>query len=211
AVALAALAPGSRAEQPAARLDARPMAAPKPALKYQLLPEVRELHPGNSAQGYLRCFAEQRFFFFSKEQVAERARFLSVPLAELPAGTLRQYGGGALRHADWSARLDTNDWQMVQRLQADGLDLLLPELGPLSVLAEALQVRFRGQVAGRHFDDAVASAKTMFALARHLGEHPTEAANRLGLSVAHRALGTLEEMVQQPGCPNLYWALTDLP
>src|SRR5262249_33529713 len=24
-------------------------------------------------------------------------------------------------------------------------------------------------------------------------------------------LDTLEEMVQQPGCPNLYWALTDLP
>src|SRR5262249_44568616 len=29
--------------------------------------------------------------------------------------------------------------------------------------------------------------------------------------VAEQALDTLEEMVQQPGCPNLYWALTDLP
>jgi hypothetical protein len=66
-------------------------------------------------------------------------------------------------------------------------------------------------VAGRHFDDAVVTAKTMFALARHLGEHPTVAANLLGLSVADRPLDTLEEMVQQPGCPNLYWALTDLP
>src|SRR5262249_46864194 len=31
------------------------------------------------------------------------------------------------------------------------------------------------------------------------------------LWVAHLGLGTLEEMVQQSGCPNLYWALTDLP
>jgi hypothetical protein len=29
--------------------------------------------------------------------------------------------------------------------------------------------------------------------------------------VAELALDTLEEAVQQPGCPNLYWALTDLP
>jgi hypothetical protein len=33
----------------------------------------------------------------------------------------------------------------------------------------------------------------------------------MGLSVADLALDTLEEMVQQPDCPNLYWALTDLP
>jgi hypothetical protein len=91
------------------------------------------------------------------------------------------------------------------------MDLQLAELGPLQVLGAALHVRFRGQVAGRHFDEAVRSAKTMFALARHLGEHPTEAANRAGLSIAQLALATLEEMVQQPSCPNLYWALTDLP
>ena len=66
-------------------------------------------------------------------------------------------------------------------------------------------------MAGRHFDDAIRTAKTMFALARHLGEHPTEVADLVGLWVAHLGLGTLEEMVQQPGCPNLYWALTDLP
>src|SRR5205823_1187631 len=69
----------------------------------------------------------------------------------------------------------------------------------------------RGEVARRDFDDAVRTAKTMFALARHLGEYPTTAGNRAGLAVAQMALDTLEEMVQQPGCPNLYWALTDLP
>jgi hypothetical protein len=51
----------------------------------------------------------------------------------------------------------------------------------------------------------------MLALARHLGECPVGAANQTGLSVAQMALDTLEEMTQQPGCPNLYWALTDLP
>jgi hypothetical protein len=211
AVAVAVFPLGACAEEPVVRLEVRPMPAPKPALKYQLLPDVAELKPGNPGQNYLKCFMEQRTFFYGKEAVAERASYLSLPLAELPADKLRNYGGHALRHADWAARLDTLDWQVTQRVQSDGLDTVLHEPTPLRVLAAALQVRFRGHVAGRRFDDAVGSAKTMFALARHLGEYPAEAANTVGLAVAEQAVDTLEEMVQQPGCPNLYWALTDLP
>jgi hypothetical protein len=211
AVALVALPADALSEATVVRLNVQAMPAPKPALKYQLLPEVRELRPGNPAQDYLKCFAEQRTFFFSKEVTAQRARYLAMPLAELPAAELREYGHNALRQADWAARLDALDWQALPRVQAEGLDATLPEIAPLRILATALQVRFRGQVAGRHFDDAIRTAKTMFALARHLGEHPSQAANLVGLSVAQRALDTLEEMEQQPGCPNLYWALTDLP
>src|SRR5438128_1133891 len=82
------------------------------------------------------------------------------------------------------ARLDTPDWQVLDRVQSEGTDLRLPELDSLRLLGTALQVRFRGEVARRDFDDAVRTAKTMFALARHLGEHPTTAANRTGLAVA---------------------------
>jgi hypothetical protein len=210
-LALAALVPGSRAGETALRLDVRPMAAPKPVLKYQLLPEVRELTSGNPVQWYIRCFQEQRNFFFMKESVEQRARARTMPLAELHKLNLRGYGGNALRQADWAARLDTPDWQVLDRVQTEGRDLRLPELGPLHVLATALQVRFRAEVAGGDIDDAIRTAKTMFALARHLTENPTLAANLEGLSVADLALATLEEMVQQPGSPNLYWALTELP
>jgi hypothetical protein len=211
AAVLAAFAPGSWAAEPAVRLDVQPMTAPKPALKYLLLPEVGELKPGNPVQWYVRCFMEQRLFFFNKEVVAERARYRSMPLAELPAQNLRGYGGSALTQADWGARLDTPDWQVIDRIQSEGTDVQFPEIASLRLLGTALQVRFRGEVARGDFDEAVGTAKTMFALARHLGEHPTTAANRAGLAVAQLALDTLEEMVGQPGCPNLYWALTDLP
>ena len=107
-VALTAFPLGLRAEEPAVHLNVRPMAAPKPALKYQLLPEVGELNPGNAAQNYLKCFMEQRNFFFSKEAVADRARYQTMPLAELPVNKLRDYGGYALRQADWAARLDAS-------------------------------------------------------------------------------------------------------
>lgn len=210
-VALSALPLVARAGESVMRLDVQPMPAPEPALKYLLLPEVRELKPGNPAQYYLRCFMEQRNFFFSKGGVAQRERYRTLPLAQLAAEKLRGYGGSALRQVDWAARLNALDWEMVARLETEGADLALPELGPLRVLAEALQVRFRIEVAGRHYEDAVYTTKTMFALARHLGEYPVESANYLGLSIGGLAVDTLEEMVQQPGCPNLYWALTDLP
>ena len=128
AVVLAALPLASGAEEPAVRLGVRPMRAPIPALKYQLLPDVRELNPGNPAQWYVRCFQEQRNFFYGKEAVAERARYQSLPLAELPAETLRQYGRNALDQADWGARLDAIDWQVLERVQSEGSDLTLVAL-----------------------------------------------------------------------------------
>jgi hypothetical protein len=210
-MALAALPLSSRAGETVVRLNVRPMPAPKPSLRYLLLPEVHEYNPGNAAQYYLRCFAEQRNFFFSKEGVAERARYLALPLAELPADKLRNYGGHALTQADWAARLESLDWGVLERVQQEGIGMQLPELGPLHILATALRVRFRGEVAGRRYDAAARTAKTMLAFARHLGEYPAEAANQLGLSAAQLAFDTLDEMVQQPDAPNLYWALTDLP
>ena len=75
--------------------------------KYQLLPESAELNPGNAAQDYLKCFMEQRTSSSASEAVAERARYQTMPLAELRRSQLKGYGGAALRQADWAARLDT--------------------------------------------------------------------------------------------------------
>jgi hypothetical protein len=51
----------------------------------------------------------------------------------------------------------------------------------------------------------------MFAMSRHLGEHPTLIGDLVGIAIAQITIGPLEEMLEQPGCPNLYWALTNLP
>src|SRR5438445_13737027 len=85
----------SRAGETAARLNVQPMGAPKPALKYVLLPEVREMNPGHAAQWYVRCFQEQRNFFFSQQANAHRARYRPLPLAEVAVETLQPAGGFA--------------------------------------------------------------------------------------------------------------------
>jgi len=193
------------------RLTVQPAAAPRPALRYRLLPELKEMNPGNPIQNYLKCFMEQHKFFFDKEAFERREKLLAMPLKELPARELQEYGGLALRQADWAARLENPDWQILLKLRIDGIELLIPDVQQLRTLVSALKVRFRAEVALGRFDDALRSAKTMFAISRHLGQHPTLVGNLVGFAAATAAIGPLEEMLEQPGCPNLYWALTHLP
>jgi hypothetical protein len=170
------------------RLKVQPMPAPKPALRYALLPEVKELQPGNPVPNYLKCFMSQDF----------------TPANE----TL---GRAALREADRAARMDKPDWQLTLRIKTDGIGLLLPDVQKIRELAAGLQTRFRQELAQGRFDDAVVTAKTMFAISRHLSEHPTLIGDLVGIAIAFIAIGPFEEMLEQTGCPNFYWALTNLP
>jgi hypothetical protein len=124
---------------------------------------------------------------------------------------LADYGGFALHQADWAARLDNPDWQILLQLKTDGVALLLPDVQQIRAIGTPLQVRFRAEIALGRFHDAIRTAKTMLAISRHMGEHPTLIGNLVGISIANLAIGPLEEMLEQPGCPNLYWALTNLP
>jgi hypothetical protein len=192
AAALAGFPLPSREEQAPAetlvRLTVHPMPAPKPALRHLLLPELKEMTPGNPIPAYLKCLMDQDF---STNQ--------------------ESLGRSALRQADRAARMDRPDWQLLDKLRADGINLLLPDVQKLRFLASELQGRFRDEVTAHRFDDALGTAKTMFALARHMGEHPTVIGGLVGIAIAYVTVAPLEELIQQPGCPNLYWALTNLP
>jgi hypothetical protein len=193
------------------RLNVRPAPAPKPALRYRLLPELKEMNPGNPIQSYINCMMAQKKFFLDDGDYQNRQKLLTMPLNELPAQKLPDDGRYDLSEADWAARLDNPNWQILLKLKADGIELLLPEVQQLRSLARALQVRFRAEVAQCRFDDAIRTAKTMFAMSRHLGEHPSLIGNLVGMAIASMTIYHLDEMLMQPGCPNLYWALTALP
>ncbi len=193
------------------KLSVVPAAAPEPALKYLLLPELREMKPGNPVQGYLRCYLERYRFVFDQEEFDRRQTLLAMPLDEVPGPDVVEVGNFTLAQVDEAARLDNPDWQILLRLKADGFETLLPDVQSMRVLARGLVVRFRAEVAGGRVDDAIRTAKTMFAMSRHLGEHVTFIGSLVGIAVASMAIGPLEELLEQPACPNLYWALTNLP
>jgi hypothetical protein len=193
-IAMVAISPASRTAptttppETLIRLNVQPMAAPKPALRYLLLPDLKEMTPGNPIPGYLKCFMDQ-------DLGAER----------------EVLGRAALRQADRAARMDKPDWQILPKLKSDGFGLLLPDLQKFRGVAAGLQERFRSEIALGHFDDALVTAKTMFAMSRHMGEHPTLIGELVGMALASIAIVPLEEMLEQPWCPNFYWALTNLP
>ena len=54
-----------------------------------------------------------------------------------------------------------------------GRPLRLEAGHPFGVLGQAVQLRMRGEVKAGEFDKAVASARTLFGLARMLETHPT--------------------------------------
>src|SRR4051794_22434439 len=105
------------------RLKVYPAAAPIPSLKYQLLPEMRELNPGNPVQGYMKCFADQHPFFYGKESAKNREAWSTMPLKDLPVKDLAG-GGGPLKLADEAARMDKADWQILMTLKNDPLNAL---------------------------------------------------------------------------------------
>jgi hypothetical protein len=209
--AIIVLSARSGADETLIQLSVEPKAAPVPALKYLLLPELKEMNPGNPIHVYLKCVLEVHQSLFDKEQFEHRAELLAMPLRALPEAEVRQYGQRALALADKAARLDSPDWQILLKLKEDGVGTLIPDVQEMRPLAGALQARFRSEVAIGRFDEAIATAKTMFAMARHMDEHPTLIGGLVGIAVASLAIVPLEEMIQQPGCPNLYWALVSLP
>jgi hypothetical protein len=192
-------------------LSVSPAPAPKPALRYLLLPEMAELNPGNPIQNYLKCFTARHRFIFDKEAFERSEKLLAMPLSELPAHALAEQDGVDLAMVDWAARLDNPNWQLLQKAKSDGFGLLLPDVQAMRTLARALQARLRAEVAQRRFDDALRTVKTMFAMSRHLSENPTLIGDLVGIAIAFIATSPLEEMLQQPGCPNLYWAFSNLP
>ena len=95
--ALVLLSLDSVADETLIQLNVQPMPAPEPALRYLLLPELKEMSPGNPCHNYLKCALEEYHFLFDREQFERRETLLAMPLAKLSREDLRDYGQRAAR------------------------------------------------------------------------------------------------------------------
>ena len=135
-----------------------------------------------------------------------------MPLTELPAEELKDYGGRLLgRDAVDAARMLNVDWQLWSFLQRDGYYTLLPDVQKMRALASTLKTRVRGQIRNGDHAGAIVTLRTLFALARTMEAHPTLIGQLVGLAIATVGCDAAEELVQLPDCPNLFWSFADLP
>ncbi|MHC4398448.1 MAG: hypothetical protein ACYTG0_02075 [Planctomycetota bacterium] len=196
------------------RLVLHPAAEPRPALKYQLLPEFLDMRPGNAAVHYGKVTAEQIAFFSDRELQDKIAEFADAPLEELRGddvpGVLRSSNWPVFRFLYLGARCETCDWQLPFR-EEEFYTMLLPHIQQARSYARILAARARVLIAEGKYDEAVETFQTGYALGRHTSQDETLVSGLVGIAICHMMSKQVQTMIQQPDAPNLYWALTKLP
>lgn len=212
---LALLLPASAAAQgptPVNHLTVHSAAAPTPALKFQLLPPLEDQASGNAATLYYRAFT---FELAAPDRLSDEivSDALQTPIPQMASTiAVRTAESSALQELDLAARRESCDWELTPRLRrGDGLHLVVPELSGFRSLGRLLALRARWEIAQGRSDDALRTCQTGFALSRDLGEAPLVICGIVGIAISHDFLDQVETMMQAPGAPNLYWALSALP
>ena len=198
-------------------LTLRPVGPPLPSFKYELVP-ARDLVRNNAAlldHRALHLLADARppgNEFYETLQKLEAAR--DKPLADFPKNQARTFLKPFLhvfKELEAAARCDHCEWGTEDRIAAEGIGFLLPDAQKLRDLANLLALRARLHAADGKTDLALRDVQTGFALARHAAQGPTLIHFLIGNAISALMVRELEQVMQVPGCPNLYWSLTALP
>ncbi len=192
-------------------LEVKPRGEPDPALRYRLMPSAAELRRGNAVVYYLRALQllGQIRYLENEEQLSKWAY---GPLDQLPVAEAREFcSPEIMREVDSGARCRDCDWQNESRFDQGELFPLLNEIQNMRRLALIVSLKVRCDVAEKKFADAVATLQSGFAMARHTARGPTAVQGLVGIAIAGILHGRLEELIQQPEAPNLYWAMATLP
>ncbi len=187
-----------------------PAAPARDVLKYELLPPFAARIPGNAAVYYGKVTAEQQGVFGNRELLDKIDDWRERPLddlrkesEDLPTRTIERMLARA-------ARCNYCDWQLPIR-EEDYFELLLPEMQQTRSFARILCTRARLQMAQGKFDKAIETFQSSLALARNVAQSETIVSGLVGLAICGTTFDQLQEFIQQPGAPNLYWALATLP
>lgn len=203
-------------EPPPTTIVLHPAAEPRPALKYRLVPERRTLVPGNAALFYHRGIQleiQNRPRLAGKEKPEDQiAQWVRCPISEIPRDQARQAlepFQSALKEVELGATRLYCDWELDQR--QEGIYLMLPEIQQMRSLARLVGLRARLAILDGQTDLAVHWIETGLVMGRHVSEGPIVIQALVGIAIDFTMLHDLEDLIQAPGAPNLYWALADRP
>ena len=192
-----------------------PPAASARPLQYPLLPELRDSIPGNAVTHYRQAIKNMkqdappfRDWYPAMDQ------WMAVSLKDFPreeVGKFIKQCDTTFQEVDAGARSEDCDWELTEQVRKKGIATLLPDVQHMREIASLLQLRIRYEIAEGRFDRATQALQTGFAMSRHVAHAPSLIAALVGVAVSMIVEKRLEEFIQQPGAPDLYWSLTDLP
>ncbi len=200
---------------PTRRLTLHPAAEPRPALKYKLLPELLDRRPGNAALWYNKIALTFRGGPEFREEREKESQWNDndLPLEELPREEARavvQRWRQVFDDLEFAARRDDCDWELPYR-ERNPIAMRLNDIQECRSYARLLKLKTRLQIAEGDLEGAIATLKTGYALARHVACGETFIHALVGMAISGLMNEEVEELVQQPAAPNLYWSLSSLP
>jgi hypothetical protein len=195
--------------------------APFPLLQYSLYIDSRDRIKGNAATGYHRAMIlmnESRLGI--KDPKAENDRLikqeedLKKPRSKWPVADFQsevERNPHILKEIEFAARYDHCDWDLDRRLERDGIQVLLPEVQKMRELAKLVRLKFRYELANNHLGEAWKALQTGLSMGRHVAAGPTLIQMLVGIAISTIMLQELEQFMQHPDAPNVYWALSTMP
>jgi hypothetical protein len=211
-----------------AKITLYPAAEPKPALKYQLLPPISDRRPGNAAVWWNRVPADRTLFFANlfhtepdrKGNWNDVANWMALPLGdsrekqyrekELPKIIDLRSSNPLFEDMDRAARFESCNWEQPLR-EGNYFAMLLPEIEQTRSFARLLSAKAHFEIAEGRYDEAVRTLQTGYAEAQHVAQSPTIVSWFQGVTIALIMSHQVQEAIQRPGAPNLYWAVSTLP
>ena len=193
-------------------------------MKYHLLPTFLESTPGDAMPLYTKALVghleistqlrnEPSTDKNSPSGFSHFEDWLETPLDELPRDRARRIVdcfGEVKNQLELAVRREHCNWDVPLR-QGHAFEMLLPEVQKFREMARILALRARLQIAEGKYADAVASLQVGYGMARHVGKQPFVVCSLVDATIAYLMNKQLLTLCQQPGAPNFYWSIAELP
>ncbi len=109
-----------------------------------------------------------------------------------------------------AAQFESCDWELPIR-DGNYISITLPEMQQSRAYTRMLSAKADLEIAECKYDEAVRTFQIGYAQARDLAQGPTIVNGLIGVTIASIMSYQLQQLIQQPDAPNLYWALSTLP
>ena len=188
----------------------------KPALEWMLLPEPREVQAGNAAVQYGMAgdvYLSQRPAGKELQEQGDLIdKLIAGPLGGMDVAAAQkivEHDRAVLGQLRDGARRESCSWQL--NLRQEGVFTLLPYLGPMRQMCRVLAVAIRLDIKNHQWEGAQDKLQTGYGIARQLAHGQTIVESLVAAAIAGQMNNCVKDWIAEPGSPNVFWGLAEMP
>lgn len=188
------------------RLRLHPAGIASPALRYDLAPPMVQMREEDAEPHYAEAIALLKPLLDGPQGALFEAE---VPLNAEQRERLVPLFAPVMQKLQVASRCTFCRWK--HRGREEGMSAKLPYLAQMRWMEIGVCATVRQRVDKGEFEPALEGLQVGLAMARHVETNTFPIQVLVANSMDQMLLAELENFVQQPGAPNLYWAITAMP